>query len=67
MNIIKEFNLSVEEQAEFNVFKRKVDEYALRSAPEISETEIRNLVVTYDQFVQGILQSVTDQRDKSDA
>ena len=67
MNIIKEFNLSVEEQAEFNDFKRKVDEYALRSAPEISETEIRNLVVTYDQFVQGILQSVTDQRDKSDA
>lgn len=67
MNVVREFNLSVEEQAEFNVFKRKVDEQALKSSPVISETEISNLVVIYDQFVQGMLQSVTEQRDKVDA
>lgn len=67
MNVVREFNLSVEEQAEFNVFKRKVDEQAMKSSPVISETEISNLVVIYDQFVQGMLQSVTEQRDKVDA
>ena len=60
------FNLSVEEQAQFALFKREIDLLSDVPAPVKSEKEISTIETTLNQFVQELVERVSEPNNKTD-
>jgi len=60
------FNLSVEEQAQFALFKREIDLLSAVPAPVKSEKEISTIETTLNQFVQELVERVSESNNKTD-
>ena len=60
------FNLSVEEQAQFTLFKREIDLLSAVPTPVKSEKEISTIETTLNQFVQELVERVSEPNNKTD-
>ena len=60
------FNLSVEEQAQFALFKREIDLLSAVPTPVKSEKEISTIETTLNQFVQELVERVSEPNNKTD-
>lgn len=61
------FNLSVEEQAQFTLFKREIDLLSAVPTPVKSEKEISTIETTLNQFVQELVERVSEPNNKTDS
>lgn len=66
VNFPELFNLSVEEQAQFALFKREIDRLSAIPAPVKSEKEISTIETTINQFVQELVERVSESNNKTD-
>lgn len=65
-DIIDNFDLSVEERAQFLIFKRELDLLSATPPPIKSEREISRIEAALSQHVQEIVESVSKSDDKTD-
>lgn len=66
-NLLELFDLTVEEQAQFALFKREIDRLMAIPVPVKSEKEISTIETTLNQFVQEIVERVSEPNNKTDA